>query len=162
MLARSPAILAAALPAPDPLALKQLQAALSEASPATTFRYLSQVPQLRSYNYNDRFYTHADPQRFDRHGLLSLGCVRLSADRSLSATVPPLVRQGPTSRTITVDPTVVIEVLLVFIRHPASSPAHLARHLRGLAPPIRLPQVAVVFTRFDLAQVNEKGGPSAC
>ena len=218
-------MLAAALAAPDPLTLAQLQAALSDASPATTFRYLRQVPHLRSYNHNGRFYTHADPQRFDRYGLLSLGTVRFSRDRSLTATVPRLVheavagrthkelrtllhvsvhpfllaavrreqiqrertegvfvylsadatvadrqraarrnriRQGRTGLTTALDPSVVIEVLLALIRHPAASPAQLARHLRGHSPPIRLSQITAVFTRFDLAQVAQKGGPADC
>lgn len=218
-------MLADALAAPDPLTLPQLQAALADASPATTFRYLRQVPHLRSYNCNGRFYTHADPQRFDRYGLLSLGSVRFSRDRSLAATVTRLVgeaaagwthkelrhllhvsshpfllaavrgrdiqrerlhgvfvhfsadasvadrqraerrrriRQGRTARTTAVDPSVVIEVLLALLRNPASSPARLARHLRGHSPPIRLPQITAVFTRFDLAQVVQKGGPAEC
>lgn len=225
MPARSPAMLAAALAAPDPLTLPQLQAALADASPATTFRYLRQVPHLRSYNCNGRFYTHADPRRFDRYGLLALGSVRFSRDRSLAATVTRLVReatagwthkelhsllhvsshpfllaavrgrhiqrerlhgvfvylsadtsvadrqraerrlrvrQGRSARIIAVDLTVVIEVLLALLRHPASSPAQLARRLRGHSPPIRLPQITAVFTRFDLAQVVKKGGPADC
>ena len=218
-------MLAEALAAPDPLTLEQLQAALADASPATTFRYLRQVPHLRSYNHNGRFYTHADPSRFDRDGLLSLGTVRFSRDRSLTATVLRLVGEAKAGRThkelrallhvstqallraaagreqlrrermqgvfvylaadATVadrqraarqhriaqgraslirvpEPAVVIEILLALIRHPAASPARLARHLRGHAPPIRLAQITAVFARFDLAQVVKKGGSAAC
>ena len=68
---RSPAKLTDALAAPEPLILEEFQAALADASPATTFRYLRQVPHRRSYNHNGRFYTHAEPPRFDRDGLLS-------------------------------------------------------------------------------------------
>ena len=49
---------------------------------------------MRSYNENGRYYTRFDPQRFDSFGLLSLGTVRFSQDRSLTATVPRLVHQA--------------------------------------------------------------------
>ena len=91
---RSPAMLAEALSGPQPLTLPQLQVVLHDASPATTFRYLRQLPYLRSYNENGRYCTLFDPQRFDSFGLLSLGTVRFSQDRSLIATVPRLVNQA--------------------------------------------------------------------
>ena len=55
------------------------------------------------------------------------------------------------------EPTVIREVLLALIRHPGASPAQLARRLQGHAPPIALSQVAAVFARFDLAQVESNG-----
>ena len=91
---RTPEMLAEALAGSRPLTLDQLRAALADASPATTFRYLRQVDYLRSYNHNGRFYTLADPQRFDHYGLLSLGPARFSRDRTLTATVPRLVREA--------------------------------------------------------------------
>ena len=82
-----------------PLTLEQIQAALADASPATAFRYLRRVPHLRSYNHNGRFYTSAEPPRFDSYGLLSLGTVRFSRDRSLAATVRRLVAEAAAGRT---------------------------------------------------------------
>jgi hypothetical protein len=55
------------------------------------------------------------------------------------------------------DDAVVIQVLLMLVRHPGSGPARIVRRLRGHAPPITSQQVQAVFTRFDL---GEKGGPS--
>ena len=55
------------------------------------------------------------------------------------------------------EPTVVIEMLLVLIHHPGSSPVQVVRHLQSHSPPIALPQVTAVFTRFDLAEVGKKG-----
>lgn len=55
------------------------------------------------------------------------------------------------------DDAVVIQVLLILVRHPGSGPAQVVRRLRGHAPPITPQQVHAVFTRFDL---GEKGGPS--
>lgn len=46
---------------------------------------------VNSYNHNGRFYTHPDPVRFDRYGLLSLGTVHFS----LAVTVRRLVRESP-------------------------------------------------------------------
>jgi hypothetical protein len=54
---------------------------------------------------------------------------------------------------------VVIQVLLVLIRHPGSQPADVVRRLRGHSPPISRAQVDAVFTRFDL---GEKGGATTC
>jgi len=53
------------------------------------------------------------------------------------------------------DPEGVIQVLLVLIRHPGSRPQDVVRRLRGHEPPIRLPHVQAVFSRYDL---GEKGG----
>ncbi|MBU1228276.1 MAG: hypothetical protein KJ698_13820, partial [Actinobacteria bacterium] len=55
------------------------------------------------------------------------------------------------------DDAVVIQVLLMLVRHPGSGPAQVVRRLRGHAPPITSQQVHAVFTRFDL---GGKGGPS--
>jgi hypothetical protein len=55
------------------------------------------------------------------------------------------------------DDAVVIQVLLMLVRHPGSGPAQVVRRLRGHAPPITSQQVHAVFTRFHL---GEKGGPS--
>jgi len=56
-----------------------------------------------------------------------------------------------------VSDAVIIQVLLTLVRHPGAQPAKVVRHLHGLDPPVTLPQVQAVFTRFDL---GEKGGPS--
>ena len=50
MPARSPDLLVPLLASGSPVTLDQLQAALGQASPRTTFRYLRQVRHLRSYN----------------------------------------------------------------------------------------------------------------
>ena len=226
MAKRTPDMLAARLASPSPVTLPQLQAALGNASRATTFRFLKQVPHLRSYNHNGRYYTHPDPVRFDRYGLLSLGAVHFSRDGTLAATARRLVRESAAGCThkelqarlqvrvqpfllaavrqralgrermagvwvyLSDDPAVgdtqrrrrqarldahrvraagaapeaavIIAVLLALIRHPGASAAQVARRLQGHAPPISLPQVSAVFTRFDLAQTAQKGGSAPC
>jgi hypothetical protein len=52
----------------------------------------------------------------------------------------------------------VIQVLLVLIRHPGSKPTEVRRRLRGHSPPLSLPQVQAVFSRY---QLGEKGGSSS-
>ena len=199
-------MLASLLASSSPVTFPQLQAALGDASRTTTFRYLQQVRYLRSYNHNGRYYTLRDRLRFDRHGLVSLGDIHFSRDRTLGATVQRLVRESAAGRTqkelrallhvpvhafllaavrrqtlrrermggvwvyrssdsargdaqrrarqaAALEPTVIIEVLLALLRHPGSSPAQVACRLQEQAPPITLPQVTAVFTRFDLAQV---------
>jgi len=51
-----------------------------------------------------------------------------------------------------VDVAVVIQVLLTLVRHPDAGPTDVARRLRGHAPPITLPQVGAVFTRYELGK----------
>ncbi len=57
-----------------------------------------------------------------------------------------------------VDDAIVIEVLLTLLRHPGSRPEEVVRHLRGHAPPIAMAQIVVIFTRYDLEEIGEKGG----
>ena len=59
-----------------------------------------------------------------------------------------------------VTDTMVIEVLLVLIRYPGSRAGDVARRLKGHSPPITMSHVQVVFDRYDLDAVGEKGGPS--
>jgi len=56
----------------------------------------------------------------------------------------------------------IIEVLLVLLRHRGADRAEVVRHLRGHSPPIALEQVDVVFTRYDLDELGEKGGATNC
>ena len=63
-------------------------------------------------------------------------------------------------RSLDLDPSLVIEVLLAVIRSPAASPVQLARRLQGHSPPIELSHILAVFDRFDLPQAVEKGGPA--
>jgi hypothetical protein len=47
---------------------------------------------------------------------------------------------------------VVVETLLVLIRHPGSDPAAVARRLRGRSPPIGIEQIRWVFDRYELGE----------
>ncbi len=59
-----------------------------------------------------------------------------------------------------VTDSIVIQVLLVMIRYPGSKVGNVARRLKGHSPPITMRHVQVVFDRYDLDAVGEKGGPS--
>ena len=59
-----------------------------------------------------------------------------------------------------VTDAVVIQVLLILIRHPGSRTVDVARRLKGHSPPITIQHVRVVFDRYDLGNVGKKGGPS--
>ena len=59
-----------------------------------------------------------------------------------------------------VTDSVVIQVLLLLIRHPGSRVGDVARRLKGRSPPITMQHVQVVFDRYSLDDVGEKGGPS--
>lgn len=57
-----------------------------------------------------------------------------------------------------VSDTIVIEVLLTLIRYPGSKLAEVVRRLRGHSPPTMAEHVRVVFDRYDLEHLEEKGG----
>jgi hypothetical protein len=57
-----------------------------------------------------------------------------------------------------VTDSVVIEVLLVLVRYPGAHLAEVVRRLRGHAPPIGAEHVRIVFERYDLERLGEKGG----
>jgi hypothetical protein len=59
-----------------------------------------------------------------------------------------------------VTDAVVIEVLLILIRYPGARLAEVVRRLRGRSPPIKAEHVRVVFDRYDLEHLGEKGGRS--
>ena len=59
-----------------------------------------------------------------------------------------------------VTDAVVIQVLLILIRHPGSKSGDVARRLKGHSPPITMQHVRVVFDRYSLDDVGEKRGPS--
>ena len=59
-----------------------------------------------------------------------------------------------------VTDAVVIQVLLILIRHPGSRSGDVARRLKGHLPPITMQHVQVVFDRYSLDDVGEKRGPS--
>lgn len=79
--------------------LSDIQAALGDASRATAFRYLQQVPYRRSYSHNGRFYTRHDLRRYDRFGLFSHQGIHFSRDGSLTATLLRLVREAEAGQT---------------------------------------------------------------
>ena len=101
MAARSCEMIAGLLASTEAVQFKDLQAVLGNASRATTFRYLKQVPYQRSYNHNGRYYSRNDPERYDRFGLFSCGDIHSSRDRTLTETIKRLVQEsvaGWTSR----------------------------------------------------------------
>ena len=53
---------------------------------------------------------------------------------------------------------VVVDVLLVLIRHPGSDPGAVSRRLRKRSPPIDIEQIRGVFRRY---QLGEKRGSSS-
>jgi len=63
---------------------------------------------------------------------------------------------------VSLSERVIIEVLLVVIRHRGATPAQVARRLRGHSPAIPITQVREVFACYDLDSLGEKGGTSNC
>jgi hypothetical protein len=48
--------------------------------------------------------------------------------------------------------------LLTLLHHRAAMVADVVRYLRGHSPPITMVQVRIVFDRYDLDNLDEKGG----
>lgn len=91
MAKRSPDKLLKLLESSTVVEFKDIQSTLDNASRATCFRYLSQVPYHRSYNYNGRYYTRKDATRYDRFGLFSYEDIYFSRDHTLGETIRRLV-----------------------------------------------------------------------
>jgi hypothetical protein len=203
--------------------MEDIRHALGNASRATAFRYLRQVPYQRSYSHNGSYYTKHDPSRYDRWGLFSHKGIHFSRDGSLIATLVRLVHEAEAGQThrelhellrvrvqvllqqavcrkaiarqrldklfvylhndrsvreaqlrqrkqllqaqavqIELTDAAVIEVLLVLLRHPGSEPGDVVRRLRGHSPPLTMKHVRLVFERYHLDQLGEKGGSSNC
>ena len=99
---------------------KDIQRALDNASRATCFRYLQQVPYHRSYNANGRYYTRKDPTRYDRFGLFSYGAILFSRDNTLGETIRRLVWEseaGWTQRELQDVLRVRVQVVLLHTFH---------------------------------------------
>ena len=227
MARRTPEMLLQLFQANEVVTFEDLQNTLDQASRATTFRYLRQVPYLRSYNHNGRYYTRRDPALFDRFGLYSRKGIHFSRDGTLGDTLKRLIRESEAGWTqrelqellrvrvqvllleavrqeeirreavsglyvyvhidpaigdlqlqrrrelivarqsgkteiVQLDDSVIIQVLLTLIRHPGSRPGDVVRVLRGHSPPISMEQVVEIFTRYDLNDVDKKGGSTNC
>jgi hypothetical protein len=200
-----------------------IQAALSNASRATAFRYLGQLSYRRSYNHNGRYYTLHNPARYDRLGLWSHEGICFSTEGNLGPTLVRLVRQAEAGRTqrelrellqvrvqvqlrdaverrdidrqridrvfvyLHTDPAIqqtqverrkelileasaeaevtdamVIQVLLTLLHHRGATAADVVRYLQGHSPPLRMVHVRVIFDRYSLDEIGQKGGPSDC
>ena len=57
----------------------------------------------------------------------------------------------------TLEPQLIIDVLLELVRHPSALPGEVARRRQNQFPPIRLPQVQAVFDRFELLEGGKQG-----
>ncbi len=99
MTSRSPEVLRKLFESKSVVELSDIQAALDDASRATAFRYLKQVPYRRSYNLNGRYYTRHDPARYDRLGLFSHKGIIFSRDGNLASTLLRLVQEAEAGRT---------------------------------------------------------------
>lgn len=91
MAKRSPEKLLTLFKTHEVVEFEKIQAALDNASRATTFRYLQQVSYHRSYNYNGRYYTRKDPTRYDRFGLFAYNDILFSREHTLGETIRCLV-----------------------------------------------------------------------
>jgi hypothetical protein len=72
------------------------------------------------------------------------------------------VETAATARELEVSDPVAIAILLTLLRHPAATVAEVVRRLRGHCPAITLAQVRVIFARYELDQIGQKGGASNC
>lgn len=121
MAIRSPDMIVQLLRSKKVVKFEEIQEALCAASRTTTFRFLKQVPYVRSYNYNGCYYTSRDSSIFDRLGLYSYGDIYFSRDRKLDKTVSRLVCEseaGLTQRELQDLLKVRVQVLLLnAVRH---------------------------------------------
>jgi hypothetical protein len=91
---RSAKVLVGLLKSKKVVTLDEIRAALDDASRATAFRYLQQIPYRRSYNHNSRYYTLHEPKKYDHHGLWSCQDIHFSKDGALAATAQRLINES--------------------------------------------------------------------
>lgn len=117
----------------------------SSRSPSTGHptRHVRAVLYPRRDSHNRRFYTHADPRRFDHFGLVRLESA-LSRDGSLTATVTRLVQEAEVGWTPG-EPRSLLHVpshacLMLPVQNKGAEKAHPARLQRWrLGLPVRRP-----------------------
>ncbi len=63
---------------------------------------------------------------------------------------------------VEVGDRIIIQVLLVLLRHPGAKAADVVRYLRGHSPPITMDEIRIVFARYELDSLGTKGGTSNC
>jgi hypothetical protein len=73
-----------------------------------------------------------------------------------------IAREETASVEVEVGDRIIIEVLLVLLRHPGAKAADVVRYLRGHSPPITMAEVGIVFVRYELDSIGKKGGASNC
>ncbi len=86
--------------------------------------------------------------------------IYLHPDAELRAAQLAKRRERITAQALVAEVTeaIVIQVLLILIRYPGAGVGEVARRLKGHSPQITMRHVQVVFERFDLDSVGEKGG----
>lgn len=90
------------------------------------------------------------------HTEASLRAVQLQRRRELVSRAQSLAIERQVTELLAID------VLLVLLRHRGADRAQVVRHLQGHSPPISIEQVGVVFARYDLDGLGEKGGATTC
>jgi len=133
---------------------------VQEADAGATHQELQERLQVRVHNTLADLWRHHE---IDRERLLEV-FVYLHFKATSRRTQIAHRRELLAAQTVEaeVTDTVVIEVLLTLLRHPGSTAANVVRHLRGRSPPISMRHVRIVFDRYDLDRLGEKGGSSNC
>jgi hypothetical protein len=132
---------------------------LVQESPMGLFhRELQQRLQVRVHNTLIDLWRKAEISREQLDGFF----VYLHSDQATQQTQLTRRQEHIAAQLIEDEVTdaMVIEVLLVLVRHPGATSAEVVRRLRGNSPPITAAHVRVVFDRYDLDTVGKKGGPS--
>lgn len=117
---RSAHVLVRLLKSKKVVTLDEIRTALDNASRATAFRYLQQIPYRRSYDHNSRYYTLHEAQKYDHHGLWSYKGIHFSHDGALNKTLQRLVNEsmaGLTQRELQQLLHIRVQVLLVQAVH---------------------------------------------
>ncbi len=69
-----------------------------------------------------------------------------------------LATQETAAVEVEVGDRILIQVLLVLLRHPGAKVADVVRYLRGHSPPITMAEVRLVCDRYELDEIGKKGG----
>ena len=133
-----------------------------ESEAGSTHRELEQLLRVRVHNTLLNLWQKGELHREQLVELFVYLHVESGARRAQLARRREQIESGKAVAAVEdlqVDPSVVIEILLVLIRHPGSKAADVVRYLHRHLPPIGFEQVRAVFGRYGLDDLGEKGGP---
>ena len=136
---------------------KTVQRLISESADGFTAKELAELLHVSVHSFLLADVRHDRARRERLGGVYVYFSNGPTGDRQLRARRRRLADREAAVLAATLEPQLIIDVLLVLVRHPGALPGEVARRLQNHSPPIRLAQVQAVFDRFELLGSGKYG-----